>query len=347
MVSSTEAASRFYSSIQDKDYTAQELYTSANIPVSCICPYGHLCFLRPNDIVTGRSGWCLTCSGKTFEIMSANFYVLVQPSGFTLKESYTGSHTPVLCECPQGHKCFLTPNHVQQRGVKCSTCSRRNKNAAEIWFRNRAKHDGVTINGIYVNNKTKIACICSKDHPCFPRPNDIQQGQGWCKTCAIRDKEIGEANFRSNIESQGGHVDSEYIGALIPVKITCVKGHFGSVQPNAVQQGQGICQQCEVIFDRLYLITGTFDDVQWAKFGLASGESRCKMHAYYGWQIYRQWLNLEHNDAWTAEVLIKQHRKSHDWSTIDPVHMPQAGYTETFPIKHLTEVEELINDLVL
>jgi hypothetical protein len=88
-------------------------------------------------------------------------------------------------------------------------------------------------------------CLCAKGHECRPRPNDVQQGQGICRTCAGCDPTAAWANFRSAVELQGGLVlETQWLGALTPHRCICPHGHECKAYPAGVQQGRDMCRIC-------------------------------------------------------------------------------------------------------
>ncbi len=53
-----------------------------------------------------------------------------------------------------------------------------------------------------------------------------------------------EAAFRARLAELGAVPLGPYRNAVTPVRVRCAAGHESSPRPNAVQQGQGICQAC-------------------------------------------------------------------------------------------------------
>ncbi len=56
---------------------------------------------------------------------------------------------------------------------------------SEAKFRKRIAEIGGTIEGEYINAKTKIKCMCQSGHVCNIVPTSINRGNGMCKKCQI------------------------------------------------------------------------------------------------------------------------------------------------------------------
>jgi hypothetical protein len=91
---------------------------------------------------------------------------------------------------------------------------------------------------------------------------------------------------------------------------------------------------------RIYLVYGAFSGLWWGKVGLANSDGRVSNHLHHGWLLYNEWRELSSARAWELETEIKHVIKIMDH--VDAAHMPQGGYTETFPAAHISEIEQLI-----
>ena len=107
-----------------------------------------------------------------------------------------------------------------------------------------AEKENCLVIGEYVNAKTRIKCICSKGHECYPLPDTVKAGGRICKTCSGRDSTSARNNFHASIEKMGGEVVGHYVDAKTSVECVCADGHTCYPIPGNVQQGDGICRIC-------------------------------------------------------------------------------------------------------
>lgn len=117
---------------------------------------------------------------------------------------------------------------------------------AEARFRARLAELGVTLKAPeYLGYDAPHPAICSAGHECAPRPNNLRDGGGACRTCSGRDSAASEAAFRLRVTELGGTVlEPAWLGNRGRHQIRCAAGHLTKVKPNSVQQGGGICSVC-------------------------------------------------------------------------------------------------------
>lgn len=85
---------------------------------------------------------------------------------------------------------------------------------------------------------------CANGHLSRPRPNNIQQGQGPCQTCAGNDTVAARAAFHALVAGLGAAVLGEYTNVRTPIACRCSAGHLCRPRPANVIGGQGICRTC-------------------------------------------------------------------------------------------------------
>lgn len=116
---------------------------------------------------------------------------------------------------------------------------------AEAAFRSRLEELGATLLDPWLGNRKPHRVACSSGHLATPRPSNVMQGQGICKTCACRDPRSAQEAFRTRVEELGGTVlESTWKGITEKHKIMCKEGHISYPCPNRVSQGVGICRAC-------------------------------------------------------------------------------------------------------
>lgn len=95
-------------------------YINNRTPHKCICPEGHVTFIRLDDLQKGRGcGECYISTRKT----GPEADVIYRNNGFTMHDidSYVNVTTKNKCTCPNGHIVEISLNHIhQKRG--CPMC---------------------------------------------------------------------------------------------------------------------------------------------------------------------------------------------------------------------------------
>lgn len=101
-------------------------YAGAHVPVSCICPAGHLCWPTPHGLQRGY-GLCDPC-GQLSRVVTrmsrseTRFRARIVGLGGQVVGPYVNSRTPVDCICPDGHQCSPTPGNTMQGVGICRIC---------------------------------------------------------------------------------------------------------------------------------------------------------------------------------------------------------------------------------
>ncbi len=114
-------------------------------------------------------------------------------------------------------------------------------------------------------------------------------------------------------------------GANKPFDLICARGHRCNPRPNDVVSGGGVCQQCDVTFDRLYLLA--HNGAHAIKVGVASGAGRVREHLRRGYRLVAEWSGLDHQSAIAAERDTIAMWRANDWDQVETA--PKDGRTET------------------
>ena len=92
---------------------------------------------------------------------------------------------------------------------------------------------------------------CPVGHDCFPRPTNVQMGEGLCGVCgkiaAGRTQSARAwAKFRTRIEELGGTVlETEWLGSSVSHRVICPEGHKCYLKPcNLIPARRGVCRVC-------------------------------------------------------------------------------------------------------
>lgn len=166
--------------------------------------------------------------------------------GCVLEPTWLGVLGRYRVRCLHDHECTPKAKYVLEGGGICRTCSGNDPRAAEAAFRTRIKELGATIlEPEWLGSDRPHRVLCAAGHAGMPRPSDVKQGDGICKTCAGTDSHVAEAAFRARVEELGGTIlEPAWLGAIKPHRIRCAAGHEVRRPPNSIQQGGGLCRTC-------------------------------------------------------------------------------------------------------
>ena len=161
-----------------------------------------------------------------------------------------------------------------------------------------------------------------------------------------RDIDINaEQNFVDEVHRQGGQLapGAIYVSNRKPVEAICVKGHTCWPTPAHVTRGLGICGQCRVTFDRVYLLV--HKRAHAVKIGIASKGWRVNLHRRRGYEVLAEWRGLDHTDAKHAERSVLNF-----WRNVKGCWYVEAapldGRTETAPLEYAGETYRFVTELL-
>lgn len=189
---------------------------------------------------------------------------------------YEGRQKGILLMCPSGHAIKPVASSVMKsERIPCRSCFEERQSAeAKALFLSRMDELGATVTGRYLTIQTPVNALCKNGHACAPRPSNVRNGQGICRTCAGQNPVVAEANFRARVEELGGEVLGQYRGTGRPVLVRCAEGHLSEPYPNNVRNGEGVCRFCKGRkWDVFYVVEGD----NGIKFGISSGDGRARL----------------------------------------------------------------------
>lgn len=96
----------------------------------------------------------------------------------------------------------------------------------------------------YVNNRTKIRCICPQGHQINITTGGVISGQGMCAICTGHSIEAAEEKFRNIIRELGGKIIGVYIDTNTPIELICKNNHTSSVRPGWINSKRRFCAAC-------------------------------------------------------------------------------------------------------
>lgn len=129
---------------------------------------------------------------------------------------------------------------------KPSRARRANSIAAEAAFRERLAELGATLlEPEWLGSQGKHRARCAAGHDCYPRPQNLREGQGPCITCAGQNPALLAGAFRARLAEIGATLlEPAWLGTMRKHHVRCSAGHDCYPKPNALQQGRGICITC-------------------------------------------------------------------------------------------------------
>jgi len=216
-----------------------EGYKNNRQKLSYICPNVHKHSITWADWSQGRR--CPICAGnvkKTIEFIKSEFandgYVL-------LTAEYKNCDQKLNCVCLNNHECNISWN-CWQRGIRCPYCAGVVKKTTEFIRSEFEKEGWVLKSTEYMNNYTKLDCICPNGHNHNINWNNWQAGYR-CPYCAGNAKKTIEF-IRSEFEKEGYILLAvEYKNAFQKLDYTCFNGHEHSICWHDWEQGNR-CPYC-------------------------------------------------------------------------------------------------------
>lgn len=282
-------------------------YLGARVKHRITCAAGHEVFQMPNRLQQG-TGLCRKCSGTDPGVAEERFRARVEAlGGRVLYDKWNGTDQPHYVECREGHPCYPRPGSVNFGQGICLTCSGRDPVSAEASYRALViSLGGMPLWGQWKGNKSPTLVRCPEGHEVDPRPNDVEQGSGLCRTCGRQDPVASEAKFRARLAALGATpLFIAWTGRKARYEVRCASGHLCRPWANTVMNGQGVCRICRgKEWDVLYVVAST----SVVKFGITSGDPapRLQRHARDGMtEVVRLRTGLPGTAAPDAERAIK------------------------------------------
>lgn len=284
-------------------------WLGANTPHHVRCGAGHDGYPRPSSVLQGN-GPCWTCSGTRFGVSEEAFRARVaELGGECIYGAWLGAMEPHALICAAGHKCSPRPAGVMQGQGICRACSGTDTATAEAKFRARViELGGTPLYEFWRGTKESTHIRCPQGHDAYPRPNDVLNGNGLCKTCAGLDPKVSEAKFLARLAELGAEpLYTEWRGSQVPHAVRCAGNHVCRPRPQGVIQGQGVCQSCAGRAPTVFYVVEN-KDRQAAKFGITSqdGQNRLSRHRAAGFTtVHLLVAGLAEGVAREAEQAVK------------------------------------------
>ncbi|MET9605213.1 hypothetical protein ABZZ17_09110 [Streptomyces sp. NPDC006512] len=117
---------------------------------------------------------------------------------------------------------------------------------AEAAFRTRLAAEGaLLVEPAWLGNGIPHRVRCAAGHLCMPRPSNVQQGQGLCRTCARKDPAAASAAFLERLTADGAVLlEPAWLGVHAPHRIRCAAGHVSHRRPSTLRRSGWVCRHC-------------------------------------------------------------------------------------------------------
>lgn len=217
-------------------------YEKSNKKMCFGCPNGHIRYIVPNSFRI-KPG-CSACSGRCPLIAETCFIFSIEQLGGKVLGKYNGSHSKVECLCANKHLCCPMPSSIHNGQGMCLKCTNSCPVESKLNFINLVEKLGGKVIGEYINNSTKVVCLCVNKHTCYPYPSNVQKGKGICVKCTNQCPIDAGKRFLTNILTRNGIMIGEYINSKTPVECICFKNHICFPVPNNLNKTGWMCSEC-------------------------------------------------------------------------------------------------------
>lgn len=247
-------------------------------------------------------------SAKSERARQAFYDRVAELGGSVLEPDWLGVNRPHRVRCAVGHVGAPRPKTVREGQGICRACVQRDPASAERDFRDRvAELGGVVLEPIWLGVNRPHRIRCALGHENSPRPNDVRNRQGICRTCVGNDPALGEKAFRKRLTELGAVLlEPMWLGVARRHRVRCAAGHECMPRPTNVQQGDGICRLCVgKVWDAFYVVAD--DEEGRLKFGITSGDPRPRLrrHATAGYsRVVRLLVGLPAGVAFELESSV-------------------------------------------
>ena len=168
---------------KDIEIIGDYINSTSDILVKCL-KCGFEWYSKPVNLKQGYG--CKKC-GNVYSPTKEEFAEWAKNNlqNIVIQSEYINNMTPISCRCMKCGYTWKAVPYSLKAGKGCSKCSGNYSPTTEefkLWMNNNRPE--IIVEGQYVNNKTKIKCICRKcNHEWYARPHDLKRGSG-CPKCA-------------------------------------------------------------------------------------------------------------------------------------------------------------------
>ncbi len=161
-------------------------YINSKTKMKYRCKNEHISYMAYSNIQSGRK--CKECCKnmkKTFEYVKQFF----EKNNYELLETeYINCMTKMKYKCSKNHNSLISYNKLQ-KGRRCNICSSTNKKTFEYVNQYFKDNEYELLETEYNNSRTKMKCICPKNHKILITYDNFQQGIR-CGKCLYKTESI-------------------------------------------------------------------------------------------------------------------------------------------------------------
>jgi len=199
--------------------------------VALICPEGHEVDVGWSRFVQG--GGCVHCLPVvTVERVTK----AVEERGYALESFEGGAKSPLVLNCPKGHR-WETCWDVFQRGGNCYACAGQDLDPAIP--RAAFESEGYTVLSDYERWETKMRFICPEGHEHAMKWGKFKAGQR-CGAC----KALNPQEAVDLFKAEGYELLDEWNHSAQKLRYVCPNGHSGSMTLGNFRGGKR-CPDCQ------------------------------------------------------------------------------------------------------
>lgn len=194
-----------------------------------------------------RGAWCQRCRGRRFGIEDMRA-IAAERGGRCISRKFVDVKTQLRWECEAGHRWWMTPETVRQRGVWCPECRPvrpRKRPEAPLWqaaLERAAASGNVCIEGLDRRAKRSVLWRCAAGHEWNASPERVAAGAS-CPRCSGR--RLGIEHMHAMAAERGGRCVSEkFIDAYTKLQWECEGGHRWWAKPTVVRCAGTWCPHC-------------------------------------------------------------------------------------------------------
>jgi hypothetical protein len=238
-------AKRFIKVVEERGGKVLGEYKGGHKKVLCLCSQGHECNPNPVTVMVGN-GFCKVCARIDKEAGKKAFHDTIEKLGGKVLGEYNGQKEAVECLCVYGHKSKVLPSSARDGIGICKVCTGNSSEVAKEKFFKKVSDLGGQITGKYIDQETRVSCVCKKGHVTDILPSYVNgKKSGICVICSGLDSKTNEEFFIKRIREMGGKILGTYTNCKAKIECICSKGHKCFPSPIGIRAGHGMCRFCK------------------------------------------------------------------------------------------------------
>jgi len=138
-------------------------YVNSRTNLDYVCPKGHKHNIKFNSWRTGYR--CAYCSGNAKPTIEFIFKAFKKDGYILLTQKYKNNKSKLYYICPKGHVGNIAWQEWN-KGCRCLECSGKARHRIEDIRNCFEARDFILLSKSYINNSTKLKCLCNNGHEC-------------------------------------------------------------------------------------------------------------------------------------------------------------------------------------